>query len=226
MDSFRTASRWSVPPADAACRALASCEESLASSCRVHASAVAVVSWPASSSVTSWSRSSSSLRAPAPEVGSLPGHDLLAHLEEPGEHVGTVGEVGRAPPFADHAEDHPVELDLVLQGASPRTVLLQPREAPAEEHQRWDVHGPVHQRPQLGQPLLVGDPEDHLQDHLEGQCVHPSQRGEGLTLAPPGDLGLRQARDEVLVAAEGLSVEGRHEQRAGALVLGGVDEQQ
>ena len=40
----------------------ASCSGSLPSSCSVQASAVAVVSWPASRSVTSWSRSSSSVR--------------------------------------------------------------------------------------------------------------------------------------------------------------------
>ena len=49
-------------PRGGASRALRSCAGSLPSSCRVQARAVAVVSWPASRRVTSWSRSSSSVR--------------------------------------------------------------------------------------------------------------------------------------------------------------------
>ena len=55
----------------------ASWSASRPSSCSAHASAVAVVSWPASSSVTSWSRSSSSVRPVA----------LVVDQDQPGQHV-------------------------------------------------------------------------------------------------------------------------------------------
>ena len=41
-----------------------------------------------------------------------------------------------------------------------------------------DVDGPVDPRPELGEAALVGDAEDHPEDDLEGQRVHPLEGAE------------------------------------------------
>ena len=53
-----------------------------------------------------------------------------------------------------------------------------------------------------------------------------SSDSNGSSALPAADLGLGEAGDQVLVAAQRVPVERRHQQLAGALVLGGVDEQQ
>ena len=53
-----------------------------------------------------------------------------------------------------------------------------------------------------------------------------SQRLERHVRLPAADLGLGESGDQVLVAAQGVPVERRHQQPAGALVLSRVDQQQ
>src|SRR3954465_13092967 len=76
---------------------------------------VAVVSWPATSSVTSSSRSSrSDIGRPAPSwVGPRPPL-LVAGEREHREHVVALLEVGRRAPAGDLLEQHLVELGAAL----------------------------------------------------------------------------------------------------------------
>ena len=99
---------------------------------------------------------------------------LLALADQPGQDVGALGEVGRRTPLADLGVHQLVELHLVLHGA-PSTGRLRaaPVASTTEQHRRADVDGGVDPRAQRGEPLLVGDPEDDPQDHLEGEHVHP-----------------------------------------------------
>jgi hypothetical protein len=68
--------------------------------------------------------------------------------------------------------------------------------------------------------------EDDVRDDLEGQGVHPPERREVFALGPPLHLVADQTDHEVLVASQRATVEGRHQQLAGAPVLRGVDQQQ
>ena len=92
-------------------------------------------------------------------------HELVAQLDvgervallggaddETGEHVGALVQVGRHPALTDLGEHQLVELALVVDGALPDAVLLEPRVGPAEQHRRADVDRGVHPRPQRREP--------------------------------------------------------------------------
>ena len=177
IDSLSTASRWSSSPADRGlARPRLPAAGSLASSCSAHASAVAVVSCPASSRVTSWSRSSSSLEA---------GAVLVAHLQQPGEHVGAVargrGRYGargsrRRRPRRARPGSRPSR-------ATARSFCSrgnpQPRKTSGGMFTVLFTSGRS-----CGEAGLVGDAEDDLEDHLEGERVHPVERAERLARRP------------------------------------------
>ena len=122
--------------------------------------------------------------------------------------------------------DEPVQGRLGVDRALPRPHPLQPRVAPAQQHHGADVDGGVDQRPHRGEPVGVGDTEDHAQDDLESEGVHPVQRAEGRTVGPVLGLVGGQLRDELAVALERLPVERRHQQLARPLVLHRVLQEQ
>ena len=70
---------------------------------------------------------------------------------------------------------------------------------------------------------LVGDAEDHPQDHLEGERVHPVEAsGTRSPARQRATSSWASSVDQRLVAAQRVAVERRHQQLAGPLVLGAV----
>ena len=61
---------------------------------------------------------------------------------------------------------------------------------------------------------FIGDPEDHLQDDLEGERAHPFVHRERDLRLPPRRLGGRELGDHRPVVAKSLPVERGHEQPA------------
>ena len=111
------------------------------------------------------------------ELGVAEPVPVVVDPDEPGEHVGAGVEVGSAAPVSHQGADLAVEGAHVLDGAAPHPHAPQRREDPAEEDRRADLDDRADERPQAGQPGLVGDPEDHLHDHLEGDRLHGREIG-------------------------------------------------
>jgi hypothetical protein len=151
---------------------------------------------------------------------------IRAGQDQPREDVAALRQVRRRAPFADLGVDELVEAVGVLDRPAPGPEPLEDRVAPAQQHGRPDVDRAGDAGSQRGEPRLVADPEDDAQDHLQGERVHPVEAAELLAGVPPRHLGARDLLDQAAVPPQRVSVERRHQQRAGPLVLGAVLEQE
>ena len=150
----------------------------------------------------------------------------VVHQDQAGQHVRPLGEVGGTAALADLGVDQLVEPVGVLDRALPRPEPLEPGIPPPEQHGRADVDGAVHAGSEPRQPRLVRHAEDHAQDDLEGERVHPVEAAELLAGRPARDLVSRDLLDQGAVGAQCVAVERRHQQRPGTLVLRAVLQQE
>jgi hypothetical protein len=96
----------------------------------------------------------------------------------------------------------------------------------SQQGEQVQVRDAGDQRPQLVEACRVGDAEDHLDDDLEGDRLHPLEGDDLLAGLPLLDLAAGPVGDQTAVAPHGATGEGRHQQLPGAYVLLFVQEQQ
>src|SRR2546430_369724 len=183
---------------------------------KAQASAVAVVSCPATRSVIISSRSSSSL------IGAV----LVARGDEEGEDVGTLWG-GSCPSLGDRGEEQRVDLPPDPEQAAPGTerseIDLQSR--PEPEGIRPEPDPPPEEIPEPAE-LLPLEAEDRAEDHVERDRLHLGLDGERTSERPALDRAIRDGPHRVPVGEHPLAVERRQHETPLAGMTGAVEEEE
>ena len=174
-------------------------------------------------------------------AGEQQGHQLVAQLgvahrlavleaggDEHREDVLAACEVRVGAPLGDLGGQQLVDLG---HAALQRGERVGPAEAPGEQDpklkpRRGGLGEQVgEQRPEPRDARWVADAEDGAQDHLERQRLHARVDREGLAGGPGVDLAGGELRDDPLVGAHPLAVEGREHQPPPREVLVALEQQ-
>lgn len=136
---------------------------------------------------------------------------LVAGLEQQGENVLALLEVGVATGLGDQAEDLAVDRRLTALEAAQAHQTLGTEEG--EEESAAHVPGPdedlLHRNGQPAQLLALREAEDAAQDHGEGQLLHARQDGVDGTERPSLELRDSSRANDLLVGAHALAMKGR-----------------
>ena len=200
--SLTTASRYSSP---SSARMRSTTCGWRASRSNAHASAVAVVSWPAASSVISSSRSSWSSASPSATIS-----DRMS-VRSP-----TSGSARRAAISSKRiSSTSSRSASSRFSGGNHSQRMLRG----SQKSQRALLREPRQQRAQAVQAARVLDPEDEPQDHLERDRLHARAQRDRHAARPALDVGDGDLVDLVAVVLDQLAVERRADQLALALPL-------
>ena len=173
-----------------------------------------MVSWPASTSVSSSSRSSRS-------VSGSPSSVRAAHDQR--EDVGPLLEVGRPAPVGDDGVGEAVEDRDPLADEAHRLGLSDVHQEAGlrdweSRESRQLLDGGAQAALGRSTRRLALDPEDARHDHVERDRLHARGERERAAQRPAVDLPLGDVRDHLRVALDRLAVERRQQQLALAQV--------